>query len=207
MGRVRAIFYVILTGISLVTFFQLYDMYRFFAEHKAEFRPVLSEDRIIGGINMPAGTELELNEANDLETFRTAKFPQPVRFIGMDALIVNRYYHRGSAAKHRVLNYTPRNIWLSGIGESLQNGWNCDATYSITFETNDDGSIKTFERCVAATGNMIEGSPLPPGSKIRVSDGTLWSDGTFDPDRWNIALPDTTDFGAGDIIQRGRGSA
>ncbi|RJE78620.1 hypothetical protein DWB67_16700 [Paracoccus sp. JM45] len=190
----RILVYTILTGMSCLTAWYHYDRQQQTAAFKTKFEPVLAENSLIGGINMPAGTKLVIETPDDFETFRKAQFPHPVRISGTDALLAERYLSAETDEEYHTTGYTPLNIRLTGLGESLENDWRCDATHPITLQTHGDGSIKAFESCIAAAGNRIENLPLPKGAQIIATDGSVFTDGFVDLDRWLIYLPDNADF-------------
>lgn len=199
----RIFVYTILAAMSCFTAWYHYDLYQQTADFKMKFEPVLSENSLIGGINMPAGTKLVVNAPYDLETFREAKFPHPVRISGTDALFAERYLRMETDEDYRILGYTPLNIRLTGTGEGLENDWRCDATHPITLQTHGDGSIKAFESCTAAAGNRIENFLLPKGAEIIATDGSMFTDGFVASDRWLIYLPENTEFSIMNKVQIG----
>ncbi|TQS71705.1 hypothetical protein ERN12_11890 [Rhodobacteraceae bacterium] len=203
LGPGRSVVYVIFMAMSCVTVWYHYDLRQPTAEFKMKFEPVLSERSLIGGINMPAGTKLVVNAPYDFETFREAEFPYPVRISGTDALRAERYLTIETDEDYRTRGYTPLNIRLTGNGEGLENEWRCDATHPIVLKTHSDGSIKDFESCMAADGNLIENQPLPKGAEIIAIDGTVYTDGFVASDRWLVYLPAGAEFTVGDTSQMG----
>lgn len=202
-GPARIVVYAIFTAMSCLTVWYHYDLRQPTAEFKMKFEPVLSESNLIGGINMPAGTKLVVNAPYDFETFREAKFPYPVRISGTDTLRAERYLTIETDEEYRTRDYTPLNIRLTGLGEGLESEWRCDATHPIVLKTHSDGSIKEFESCIAADGNLIENQPLPEGAEIIAIDGTGYTDGFVALDRWLIYLPASAEFSVGNKSQIG----
>lgn len=189
----RGLVFVVLTGIGSFTIWYLYTTQRsleaYKAEHREKFQPVLSEDQRLGGIDMPAGTALTLAIEGKTESFKRAEFPHPVLINGIEALSVERYVLIDSDANYKATGFTPESLRLSGLGKSRQNGWICDATAPISFETHPDGEIRKFTGCIAADGNFIEGKPLSQGAEIIATEGTLYLDGRRGIDRWLVHLP------------------
>lgn len=189
----RGLAFVLLSAIGCHTLWSVYTFQRALAAYEAEDklnrRPVLAESRRLAGIDMPAGTALVLQLARTPEAFNRAEFPHPVPIGGVETLRVERYLSIHTDENYRTTGFTPENLRLTGLGESRQAGWLCDATVPIIFATHPDGSIKSFESCTAGAGNLVEGQPLPKGAEIIATEGTVYLDGSRGSDRWLIYLP------------------
>lgn len=207
LGGTWGIAYLLMSGLSLFTLWRIYDLQSQFTAYRtqqlASFHPVLSQAMRLGAIEMPQGTALDLSEADQLGSFRAARFPSVILIAGVETLALTRYLSVQTDAAYRTTGYTPQRLYLSGRGESLQQGWICDATQPIAFDTQADGSIMAFTGCVLAQGNHIEAIPAPAGSEVLATEGTLYLDGSIDPDRWLIHLPETAEFDSGRAVQHG----
>lgn len=194
----RAAVFALLSVISVYSLWSVYALRRDFIAYKAEqtakYHPVLSENRRLGGIDMPTGTALTLGIALQPEAFNRAEFPHPVMIGGIETLSVERYLRIETDENYHTTGFTSENIRLTGIGTSKQEGWICDSTAVVVFETHTDGSIKDFQSCTAAAGNSIDNIPLPAGSQITTIDGRKYLDGRYSPDRWLIHIPTDSNF-------------
>ncbi|MDO5612890.1 MAG: hypothetical protein Q4G14_06550 [Paracoccus sp. (in: a-proteobacteria)] len=193
MGAGQALAFALLTGIGCSFIWSAYAFQRAFAAYQADnrekYRPVLAQDRRLGGIDMPAGTALVLGIAGQVESFNRADFPHPVLIAGVQTLRVERYLEIQTDENHRRTGFTPKSLRLTGLGESRQEGWLCDAAATVALATHADGSVKAMASCTAAAGNLVEGQPLPEGAEIVATQGALYPDGRRGSDRWLIHLP------------------
>lgn len=149
----------------------------------------LSEAARVGGIDMPAGTRLSLEVAHAPDTYNRADFPHPVSVHGLQALRMERYIRlEHEPDTYRLAAAYPLTMRITGAGAQTVQGWRCDATRPMQFSTRRDGSIAAFEECVLAEGNRADGMALPPGARLLAHDGTVYTDGHVDPDRWQVWL-------------------
>jgi len=153
----------------------------------------LQQATTVSGVTMPAGTRLKLQDEGKLDTYVEASFPQAVSLLGVNATIVRRYldaeYEKDTYA---LLGRHPRSVILRGAGVQDVQGWRCDATQDIEFDVMPDGALKAFEQCVLADGNRAADLEIAPGAVLRGSDGTVYTDGSRDPDRWRVSVNGTT---------------
>lgn len=146
----------------------------------------------VGGIVMPAGTRLKLQDEGQLETYVEAEFPQPVAMYGVQASSAQRYLDSDYDSETYVLRGRyPRSIQLRGAGSQTVLGWQCDATQNIEFDVARDGAMKVLDKCVLGPGNRVEALDLAPGSIVYGSSGTVYTDGSHDPDSWRIEVNDS----------------
>lgn len=189
----RGPLFLILSAIVAYATWSIYDFNRHLTAYRAEqqalYHPVLAAGQNLGGIDMPAGTALRLALAAQPASFDRAAFAQPVTISGVDALRAERYIAVQTDADYKTSGFSAVNLRLTGMGESRQSGWICDATLPVVFLTHPDGRIDRFESCTAATGNLIDGHPLPRGAEIIASQGRVFLNGTIGADRWQIHLP------------------
>lgn len=194
----RAPVFLLVTGIAFYSIWSVYDFYRYMtayaAERQIQYYPVLREAERLGAIDMPSGTRLSLAVAGQAEAFHQAEFPHPIAISGVQALMAERYLAMQVDASYRTAGFTPQNLRLTGLGESRQAGWICDATKAVVFDTDPDGAVKAFQSCTAAAGNLIQGQPLPKAADIIVSEGRLYLDGRRGADRWLVHLPQDGSF-------------
>ncbi|MGB3430929.1 hypothetical protein [Achromobacter sp.] len=160
------------------------------ARAEAARNVTLQETTTVGGTAMPAGTRLKLQDEGQLETYLEADFPQPVTMYGVQASSARRYLHTDyDSETYALRGRYPRNVILRGAAGSQEVlGWQCDATQDIEFEVASDGAMKAFDKCVLGPGNRVETVDLAPGSVVYGSTGTVYTDGSSDPDRWRIEV-------------------
>lgn len=151
----------------------------------------LQQPTQVGGIVMPVGTRLKLQDEGKLETYVEAQFPEPVPMYGIQASTVTRYldtdYDKDTYA---TLGRHPRTVLLRGAGSQAVLGWQCDATQDIEFDVARDGAMTALNKCVLGMGNRVETLAIAPGSIVYGSTGTVYTDGSRDPDRWRIEVKD-----------------
>ncbi len=159
------------------------------ARAEAARNVTLQETATVGGVAMPAGTRLKLQDEGQLETYLEAEFPQPVAMYGVLASSARRYLNTDyDSETYALRGRYPRNVILRGAGSQAVLGWQCDATQDIEFEVASDGAMKAFDKCVLGPGNRVETLDLAPGSIVYGSTGTVYTDGSSDPDRWRIEV-------------------
>lgn len=160
---------------------------------QAALRVTLQEPSTVGGVAMPAGTRLTLRDEGQLDTYVEARFPQAVPILGVQASSARRYldtrYEEGTYA---TLGRYPRTVILRGEGAQTVQGWRCDGAHDIEFSVQPDGALKAFEHCVLADGNAAAGLTIAAGAQLRGSDGTVYTDGSRDPDRWRVEVDSAT---------------
>ncbi|MGY6271756.1 hypothetical protein ACXIUT_18855 [Achromobacter denitrificans] len=145
----------------------------------------------VGGIAMPAGTRLKLQDEGQLETYVEAEFPQPVAMYGLQASSARRYLDTDyDQDTYAVLGRRPRTVIVRGAGSQAVLGWQCDAAQDIEFEVARDGAMMELGKCVLGAGNRIASLDIAPGSVLYGSSGTVYTDGSRDPDRWRIEVKD-----------------
>jgi len=143
----------------------------------------------VGGVAMPAGTRLKLQDEGLLETYLEAEFPQPVAMYGVLASSARRYLNTDyDSETYALRGRYPRNVIVRGAGSQTVLGWQCDATQDIEFEVARDGAMTALDKCVLGPGNRAETLDLAPGSIVYGSGGTVYTDGSRDPDRWRIEV-------------------
>ena len=151
----------------------------------------LEQAATVGGTPMPAGTRLTLQDEGRLDTYLEADFPQPVTMFGVQAMRVRRFldsdYDKDTYA---LTGRYPRTVILSGQGDQAVLGWRCDATRDIEFDTTREGGMKGLNQCQLGSGNQVGDLTLAPGSILYGSSGTVYTDGSSDPDRWRVEVKD-----------------
>ncbi|MGS0897157.1 hypothetical protein ACVBGC_32170 [Burkholderia stagnalis] len=115
----------------------------------------LERARVIAGFDMPPGTRLDLTDAHDPGSFKHATFPRPIPILGV-----------ATTAMTSVLPYS---IVLTGPGEQVIDGWNCDATHDIKFSRSTDRNFNLdanspfrFDGCTLGAGNRIANDLVVP---------------------------------------------
>lgn len=116
------------------------------AEFEARIHETLEQDRVVNGLALPAGTEIQWADV-DRSQLRYASPPEPIRLFGL------------------------RVSWLgradAGSGWDLQfpepeavEGWTCER---IGVRVSDAGRLRS---CNLAAGRIWRGWPLPAGSRL-----------------------------------------
>jgi len=151
----------------------------------------LQQPATVGGVDMPAGTRLKLQDEGKIDTYVEAAFPQAVPLYGVQAITVRRYldteYDKDTYA---TLGRHPRTVILRGAGDQAVLGWRCDATQDIEFDVEPDGAMKMLSKCVLGAGNAAAGMEIARGAVLYGSNGTAYTDGSRDADRWRIEIND-----------------
>ena len=153
----------------------------------------LHEPTTVSGVVMPAGTRLTLQDEGQPDTYVEASFPQAVSILGVDATSARRYLDTEYDDKtYATLGRHPRTVILRGAGAQSVQGWRCDAAQDIEFDVERDGAMKRLSKCVLAAGNAAAGLDIAPGAVLHGSNGTGYTDGSRDPDRWWVEINDAT---------------
>ena len=116
------------------------------ADFEARIHEVLEQDRVVNGVALPAGTEIQWTDV-DRSQLRYASLPEPIRLFGLHV------------------------IWLgradAGSGWDLQlpepepiEGWTCER---IGVRVSDTGRLRS---CDLAAGRIWRGWPIPAGSLL-----------------------------------------
>lgn len=183
------------------SFFQ-WSMYQYDLDRKKELasrQHVLKEPGRFAGIDMPAGTELELSVWGDPDSVSWARFPEPVRVGG--ALV--RSFERPRP------DLSNSNWHLHLAHDAQLEGWQCDGKQVL--EMKQDSTAENgfqFFSCFLAKGNRIKGwsaeaaaanikqasdfvLDLPVGTLVQARpEGTLYVNGERDQDRWMLRVED-----------------
>lgn len=145
----------------------------------------------VAGTPMPAGTQLTLQDEGQLDTYLEAEFPQPVTIFGVQATRARRFlgsdYDNDTYA---LIGRYPQTVILSGQGDQSVQGWQCDATRDIEFDTTREGGMQALSQCRLGSGNQVGDLTIAAGSILYGSSGTVYTDGSSDPDRWRVEVKD-----------------
>ncbi|MFF7396836.1 hypothetical protein ACFZAI_10305 [Achromobacter sp. NPDC008082] len=158
------------------------------ARREAARHVTLDQPTTVAGTLMPAGTRLSLQDEGQPETYVEAEFPQPVEIFGVQAMRARRHLGTDYDDTYAVRGRYPQTVFVSGKGEQTVQGWQCDATQEIEFDTTRDGAMKALRQCQLGHGNQIGELALASGSVVFGSDGTVYTDGSSDPDRWRVEV-------------------
>ena len=192
-GLTSQIIYGVVSCIAVYTLYKIVDFQLARAAYKKEVAeqllPVLEAPARLGQIDMPAQTQLRLLIENERDAFASASFPEPVDIAGIPARQVDRYVVVHTDDAFKTTGFTPTSMRVTGDGLSVQDGWRCDNQAPVEFDLQADGRIASFERCVLAEGNVVDGMALPAGAVLRRSSGNAYTDGFVDQDRWVIDVP------------------
>nr|WP_313036864.1 hypothetical protein [Achromobacter ruhlandii] len=161
------------------------------ARREAARNVTLQAPTTVGGTAMPAGTRLKLQDEGELETYVEAEFPQPVTMYGVQASRAQRYLDAEyDSDTYALRGRHPRSVLLRGAGSQTVLSWQCDATQDIEFDVAKDGAMMALNKCVLGPGNRVDTLDLAPGSIVYGSSGTVYTDGSRDPDQWRIEVKD-----------------
>lgn len=177
-----------------------WKLYQFKQAQQAELRSrqhTLQEPDHYAGINMPAGTKLELSISGDPDSVSWARFPEAVMVGNAPVLAFER--PRPDLAN---------SSWQLHLAHDTElEGWQCDSKQPLTME--QDPKAKNgfrFVSCFLAQGNQITGwSPLAAAANMTTApdfvldipagtlmqsrpNGTLYTNGERDQDRWMVRV-------------------
>ncbi|MBY6310241.1 hypothetical protein [Alcaligenes faecalis] len=177
-----------------------WESYQFEKKQRQELasrQHVLKEPGRFAGVDMPTGTELELNVWGDPDSVSWARFPEAVMVGNAPVLSFER--------PRPDLQNSSWKLHLAG--DTTLEGWQCDG--SQVLEMEQDSTVDTgfrFVSCFLSKGNRITGwSPyaaasnmssapdfildLPAGTLVQSRpDGTLYTNGERDQDRWMLRV-------------------
>ncbi|EHK66234.1 hypothetical protein [Achromobacter arsenitoxydans] len=179
---------------SFYAWFQamMWQLEREIRREEAAHNVTLQEPMTVSGVSMPAGTRLKVQDKGLLDTYIEASFPQAVSILGVQATSARRYLDAEYDKEYNLIGRRPRTVILRGAGEQSVLGWRCDATQDIEFDVAPDGAMKRLTQCVLAAGNQAADLTIGAGAVLRGSNGTVYTDGSRDPDRWWIDIHDDT---------------
>jgi hypothetical protein len=138
----------------------------------------------IGGIDLPAGTQLELGRADDRDSFVYADFPDGHTVFGVRTRRIFRNVNTRSGPDR-----SGTSVSIAAEADTWVDGWHCGATpgsllQALTMTLPADGSPARLTACRAADGNRVDGHALPAESEI-----TAVADRQDPAGRWDIVLP------------------
>lgn len=164
------------------------EIERDIAQRQAAKRFVLGEAMTLGGIGLPAGTRLELDQADQPATFVRAELPDAVTIAGVSTTLVVRQVRREYDDAYAVRRVRAERVTLVGSGAQVADGWRCDATAGIEFDAGPDEAPAGLYQCRLAAGNLLDGRGLPAATRLLATGGTLYVDGYRAQDRWRLDL-------------------
>lgn len=157
------------------------------AEHAATHHRLDAPARI-GGIDLPAGTLLELRRPGDRESFVYADFPDGHTVFGVKTRRIFRDVDTRFEPDRPLVTLqieTAEAVWFDG--------WHCQASpdsllQALRVAVSTDGASARLASCRSADGNVVDGVALPPDSTIEaVTRAPTYRQ--VDPRRWNVVLP------------------
>lgn len=168
----------------------LYQFRKERAQQHAALNVTLETQATLDGIEMPAGTRLTLEREHRLETFSRAEFPHPLPILGVATRVLARGLDSDSATDvpYQQQRLRATMVRLSAANESELHGWRCGNVDEVVFEI-DEGAEPRFASCTLAQRNQVEDQPVPVGTRLVATQGTLYTDGGRDDDRWRLDLP------------------
>jgi hypothetical protein len=157
------------------------------AEHAATHHRLDAPARI-GGIDLPAGTLLELRRPDDRASFAYAAFPDGHTVFGVKTRRIFRDVDTRFEPDRPLVTLQIENadaVWFDG--------WHCKASpdsllQALRLEVSADGASARLASCRSADGNLIDGVALPPDSWIEaVTQAPTHRQAGLR--RWNIVPP------------------
>ncbi len=184
-------------GCFLLLQWSMYDLRQERLAEQARRQHTLSQEVRLAGVQMPAGTQLELEVWGDPDSVAWARFPHAVA-LGEASVI----------SLQRPRPDLPDASWRVRLAADSQiEGWHCSAHETVEMQavSGQDSGFR-LESCVLAGGNIVRGwSPLASGTNreqardlsIELPVGTLvqavvggsaYTNGEHDADRWRVRV-------------------
>lgn len=164
------------------------EIERDIAQRQAAKRFVLGEAMTLGGIRLPAGTRLELDQADQPATFVRAELPEAAVIAGVTTTSIQRQVRRDYDDAYEVRRVRAEEVTLVGPGDQVADGWRCDATAGIQFRAGADEAPAALYQCTLAGGNLLDGRELPAAARLLATGGTVYIGGYRADDRWRVDL-------------------
>ena len=129
--------------------------------HRAAINIRLDAPTRLGGLDLPAGTQLRLGEPHVLDSFVEAEFPAPVPVHG----VPTRRISRDTRGKDTTLD-------VAAEKDTVFDGWHCLASpnelygAALRLVVPRDGSPVRLGECRTAKGNLLDGRPVPVNSTL-----------------------------------------
>lgn len=148
-------------------------------EHAALNKVLVKEEKVLG-IQMPKGTQLELYQPDQFESFRGATFPKPIHFgnFNISSIEIARGYE--------LELFNDRSITLEGEGTDLVEGWPCKVSVYIKVYLDKDAKINGLEYCSLAHLVRLNYLEIQPVASIERSKDQKYPDGFVSTDYWEI---------------------
>ncbi|MFJ1301002.1 hypothetical protein ACILG0_13630 [Pseudomonadota bacterium AL_CKDN230030165-1A_HGKHYDSX7] len=178
----------VLAAFDVWVYAGLREIERDIAQRQAAKHFVLGEAMTLGGIGLPVGTRLELDQADEPATFVRAELPDAVTIAGVSTTLVLRQVQREYDDAYAVRRVAAERVTLVGSGAQAAEGWRCDATAGIEFNAGPDEAPAGLYQCQLAAGNLLDGRELPAGARLLATGGTRYVDGYRAEDRWRVDL-------------------
>ncbi|SAI68336.1 membrane protein [Bordetella ansorpii] len=158
------------------------------ARREAALRVTLPRAQTLGGVEMPAGTRLELDREGRLDTFVLAEFDAPVSAYGVQATRIRRTLSSDYDEDYKETNRYPSSVTVWGQGAQDVSGWRCDASKKMDFDTRDKGAHIDFDKCLLADGNRVGDIVLPAGAELHARSDSAGGDMQTEPVRWAVSV-------------------
>ncbi|MNE24712.1 hypothetical protein D3C81_883020 [compost metagenome] len=148
-------------------------------EHAALNKVLVKEEKVLG-IQMPKGTQLELYQPDQFDSFRSATFPQPIHFgnFNISSIEIARGYE--------LELFNDRSITLEGEGTDRVEGWPCKVSVYIKVYLDKDAKINGLEYCSLAHLIRLNHLEIQPVASIERSKDQKYPDGFVSKDYWEI---------------------
>ncbi|SAI11161.1 membrane protein [Bordetella ansorpii] len=158
------------------------------ARREAALRVTLPQAQTLGGVEMPAGTRLELDREGRLDTFVLAEFDAPVSAYGVQATRIRRTLSSDYDEQFNEINRYPGSVTVWGQGAQDVSGWQCDASKKLDFDAQDKGARIGFDKCLLAGGNRVGDIVLPAGAELHARTDAAYGDTQTEPVRWSVSV-------------------
>ncbi len=188
-----------LSALCFLLFLRLVLMsYHFWVLREQEehsWRPTLNQPAQLAGIDMPAGTALSLLAKDKPDSFRDARFPQPVLVHGIPVKRLRRDVDPSEQAARQVVR-----LFLNADSDVHAGPWICRAPdtsryvdelpdqNSIILVPAGEGARAVFRQCMLGAGNKADGIALPAGSFVQAGNQALDANGRPRSNLWRIEL-------------------
>jgi hypothetical protein len=131
----------------------------------------------IAGIDLPAGSQLQLRRDHVAASFEYADFPEAIAVYGVMSKRIFRELDQPGYGERADPTLVDRLVAVQVAAErpSWVDGWHCQASpgelglAALRFTVDEGGASATLARCRAAPGNLVAGHAIPVDSQIEAS--------------------------------------
>lgn len=123
----------------------------------------LDKAMTLAGIDMPAGSRLDLDQGDAPSLFRSVVFPSAITVNGVTTTQIFRYRQAIPEAPNEAIE----TLSLVTPGDQTIDGWICSHKHRI--ELSRRNGLYRFKSCYLATGNLIGSLEAPIGSWLQAN--------------------------------------